>query len=124
MATELIGGTTGHSAAAAPPPPTRATAPPESAARQIGASTAVPQGADATPPTLRDVREAVAKIEQVIGPNAQDLRFSIDEDTGTTVIKLIDTQTQTVLRQIPTVEAIEISKSLNKLQGLLVREKA
>lgn len=123
MATELIGGTTRHSAAALPPP-TRATALFEPAARFVGASKTVPQGADALPPTLREIREAVAKIEQVIGPNAQDLRFSIDEDSGTTVIKLIDTQTQTVLRQIPTVEAIEISKALNKLQGLLVREKA
>ena len=121
MATELVSATSGYSAAAAPPP--RPGTPSEPATPKIGASKAVPQGADA-PPTLREVREAVQKIEQVMGSNAQDLRFSIDQDTGTTVIKLIDTQTETVLRQIPTVEAIEISKALNKLQGLLVREKA
>lgn len=75
-------------------------------------------------PSLGEVHDAVKKIEQVVSPAAQDLRFSIDEDTGITVVKLIDTQTQTVLRQIPTVEVMEISKALDKLQGLLVREKA
>ena len=40
------------------------------------------------------------------------------------MIKLIDTKTDTVLRQITTIEALEISKALDKLQGLLVRETA
>ncbi|MGV8900093.1 MAG: flagellar protein FlaG [Burkholderiaceae bacterium] len=75
-------------------------------------------------PSTDEVRDAVKKIEHMISPTAQDLRFSIDEDTGITVVKLIDSQTQTVLRQIPTVEVMEISKALDKLQGLLVREKA
>jgi len=76
------------------------------------------------PPGMDDVRDAVRKIEDAIVPSAQDLRFTIDEDTGTPIIKLIDTTTNTVLRQIPTVEALEISKALDKLQGLLVRETA
>ena len=76
------------------------------------------------PPRMEDVREAVKKMEEAIVPGSQDLRFTIDEDTGTPIIKLIDTRTDTVLRQIPTVEALEISKALDKLQGLLVRETA
>lgn len=76
------------------------------------------------PPGKDQVRDAVRKIEDLVAPSAQDLRFSIDEDTGITVVRLIDTQTQTVLRQIPTQEVIEISKALDKLQGLLVKDKA
>lgn len=75
-------------------------------------------------PAIDDVRDAVRKIEDVVSPAAQDLRFSIDDETGITVVKLIDTETQTVLRQIPTEEVMEISKALDKLQGLLVRNKA
>lgn len=75
-------------------------------------------------PGQEQLRDAVGKIEQLVSPSASDLRFSIDEDTGITVVKLIDTQTQTVLRQIPTQEVIEISKALDKLQGLLVKDKA
>lgn len=83
-----------------------------------------PVAASGKPATMDELRDAVKKIQDNIGPGAQDLRFSIDEDTGTPVIKLIDTKTDTVLRQIPTVEALEISKALDKLQGLLVRETA
>lgn len=75
-------------------------------------------------PGQEQLRDAIGKIEQLVTPSASDLRFSIDEDTGITVVKLIDTQTQTVLRQIPTQEVIEISKALDKLQGLLVKDKA
>ena len=116
MAIEQIGAAAG--AAAQPSPAVNARAP---AAPVTGAKAALPVKGT---PGIDEVRDAVKKIEQVVSPATQDLRFSIDHDTGTTVIKLIDTQTQTVLRQIPTVEIMEISKALGKLQGLLVREKA
>ncbi len=95
---------------------------PESLAQPITGSKAV-QPAQAMP-KVEELRDAVKKIEQVVTPAAQGLRFSIDEDSGTTVVKLIDTETMLVLRQIPTVEVMEISKALGKLQGLLVKEKA
>jgi flagellar protein FlaG len=78
----------------------------------------------ATAPGKKEVAEAIKKIEQVVTPSNQGLRFSIDEDSGITVVKLIDSQTQTVLRQIPTLEVIQISKALDKLQGLLLKDKA
>ena len=123
MALDQIGGT----ASASAPPLTSVNAravtpPPESQVTLISGTKAV-QSTQAAP-SMGEVRDAVKKIEQVISPAAQDLHFSIDEDTGITVVKLIDTQTQTVLRQIPTVEVMEISKALDKLQGLLVKEKA
>lgn len=123
MAIEQIGGSASASAPPLASVNTRAAAPaPESQITLISGAKAV-QSTKATPGT-EEVRDAIKKIEQVVSPAAQDLRFSIDEETGITVVKLIDTQTQTVLRQIPTLEVIEISKALDKLQGLLVREKA
>ena len=109
------------------PPPTAlqaraVAASPESLTPAITGSKAV-QPALAEP-GIDEVRDALKKIEQVVSPVAQGLRFSIDEDSGTTVIKLIDTQTLLVLRQIPTVEVMEISRALGKLQGLLVKEQA
>jgi len=123
MAVEQIGSSSSTSAPPLVSVNARAVVPaPESQVALITGSKAV-QSTQAAPST-DEVRDAVKKIEQVVSPAAQDLRFSIDEETGITVVKLIDTQTQTVLRQIPTVEVMEISKALDKLQGLLVREKA
>ena len=73
---------------------------------------------------MGQVKQAVQDINKSLHAPAQGLQFSIDEDSGTTVIKLIDTETMLVLRQIPTVEVMEISKALGKLQGLLVKEQA
>ena len=122
MAVEQIGGASGIAAMPLVAENARPNATSASQTTQPGAGKAVAAAAPA--PSTDDVRDAIKKIEQVIPPSAQDLRFSIDQESGVTIVKLIDTQTQTVLRQIPTVEVMEISKALDKLQGLLVKEKA
>jgi flagellar protein FlaG len=40
------------------------------------------------------------------------------------VVKVIDQNTQEVVRQIPSKEALEIAKSLDKMRGLLIRQTA
>jgi flagellar protein FlaG len=52
------------------------------------------------------------------------VRFSVDEDTGRTVVKVVDTQTDKVLRQIPTVEALKLWRSIEQMQGVMLRDKA
>lgn len=83
---------------------------------------------DPPPPSpssnVKELQDAIEKIEKVVQPVAQDLKFSIDEDTGKTVIKVIDTGTKEVIRQIPSEELIAIARALDKLQGLLVKQKA
>lgn len=111
---------------APPAPQAAAPAAPPSTARSTPVSSVVATK-PAEPheaPGQEELRDAVGKIEESMGASASDLRFSIDEDTGITVVKLIDTQTQTIIRQIPTQEVIEISKALDKMQGLLVKDKA
>ncbi|MDA0189672.1 MAG: flagellar protein FlaG, partial [Proteobacteria bacterium] len=59
-----------------------------------------------------------------VSPVASDIQFSIDEDTGTTVVKIIDRTTDEVIRQIPSEEMLDIAKALDRLQGLLIKQKA
>ncbi|SET50402.1 flagellar protein FlaG [Nitrosomonas marina] len=70
------------------------------------------------------IEQAAEKIKETVNNLAQNLKFSIDEDTGKTVIKVMDTQTQEVIRQIPSQEAISIARTLDKVQGLLLNDKA
>lgn len=51
------------------------------------------------------------------------LQFSIDDDSGRTVVKVVDKQTDEVLRQIPSEEMLDIARALGKLKGLLVEQK-
>lgn len=83
---------------------------------------AVTQAARAA--SASEVRKAVSDINRTIQAISQNLEFSVDTDANEVVVKVIDQQTKQVLRQIPTVEALEIAKSLDKLQGLLIRQQA
>ncbi|MBY0483158.1 flagellar protein FlaG [Nitrosomonas sp.] len=70
------------------------------------------------------IRQAVQNIQGAVDNLAHNLRFSIDEDTGKTIIKVVDTHTDEVIRQFPTEQAIEIARTLDKVQGLLFNDKA
>jgi flagellar protein FlaG len=75
-------------------------------------------------PSRDELESAVQTLNRFTEVAAQDLRFSIDEESGKTIVRVVDVATQAVLRQIPNAEALSISRSLDKMQGLLVREKA
>ena len=70
------------------------------------------------------INKAVQEINKTIQATSQNLEFSVDHDSSMVVVKLIDQQTKQVLRQIPTQEVLEIAKSLDKLQGLLIKQTA
>lgn len=74
--------------------------------------------------TREQVNQAVEAINKTIQSASQNLEFSVDGDTSGVVVKVVDQQTRQVLRQIPTEEALEIAKSLDKLQGLLIKQTA
>lgn len=71
-----------------------------------------------------DVEKAVKTLNEFTGMVAQDILFSMDEGSGKTIVKVVDSQTKEVLRQLPSEEALDIAKSLEKMQGLLIHEKA
>ncbi len=69
-----------------------------------------------------ELDEAVDSVSRFV--NNDNLEFTIDEESGRRLIRLVDRQTQEVLRQIPSEEMLQIAKALDKLQGLLVHQKA
>ncbi len=85
---------------------------------------AAPAAVKPDPVKPDQVKDAVQQIEKFTQNIAQNLKFSVDEDTGKTVVKIVDTQTQEVIRQIPSEEAISIARTLDKVQGLLLNGKA
>lgn len=97
-----------------------------SAARAATAAAIVNGKAGADTPTLDQVNQAVAALNQSPQARSQGLEFSIDSDTKRTVVKVIDQSTQEVLRQIPTPEALEIAKALEATSnnGWLIRQTA
>jgi flagellar protein FlaG len=73
---------------------------------------------------LEKLRAAVEKIQEFVSSTASDIEFSIDEESGRTIVKVIDRETEDVIRQIPSQEMLDLAKALDRLQGLLIKQKA
>lgn len=75
-------------------------------------------------PAPAEVEKALKTLNEFTAMVAQDVSFTMDEESGKTIVKVVDTATQEVLREFPSAEALSIARSIDKMQGLLIREKA
>ena len=82
------------------------------------------EGTAVAAPSREQVGDAVKKINDGMRASSQSLEFAIDEDSKDIVVKIIDQNTREVVRQIPSVEALEIAKSLDRMRGLLISQTA
>lgn len=128
---------TGSTSAAFLPPPHRdATARRESATpgeASAPEATLMPQAitsakqvTDSSPTSVKkeELAKELSKINAFVQGRASNVQFVTDEDTGLDIVKVIDTSTKEVIRQMPTQEAVQIAKALDQLKGLLIRQKA
>lgn len=63
-------------------------------------------------PKPADVKESVDRLNDLIQSVRRELHFSVDEDSGRTVIKVIDSKTQEIVRQIPAEEVMTLVERL------------
>lgn len=77
-----------------------------------------------TAATQENVDQAVQQVNDMLQTLSQKLEFSVDKDTDAFVVKVVDKDTKELIRQIPSEEMLELAKALDKLQGLLIKDKA
>jgi flagellar protein FlaG len=70
------------------------------------------------------LENAVKKLNDFVAPAVQAIRFELDQNTERMVVKVIDSASQRVLRQIPNEQVLVMSQTLDKLQGLVVNHTA
>ena len=76
-------------------------------------------------PSAAQLQDAVDSINQAMKQANSNLEFSIDRDTKKTIVKVVEAQTGTVIKQFPSEEVIAISKAIDSYQkGWLVEQKA
>ena len=101
---------------------------PSAAASKKAASDPVQENAEVQPPkpvpTENQVSQALKNINNLLESRSQDLEFSVDSASARTIVKVVDKNTQEVIRQMPTQEALEIAKALDQLHSLLIRQTA
>jgi flagellar protein FlaG len=92
---------------------------PASADNASAAAMARPVAADGA-----QLEAVVREANRTIAPLASNIVFSVDQESGRTVVKVVDSDTQELIRQIPSPEMLGISHELDRLQGLLLKHKA
>ena len=75
-------------------------------------------------PSEEELQASTKKVQEFVNSAVNDIEFSIDEDSGQTVVKIVDRATKNVIRQMPSEEMLELAEALDKLQGLFIKQKA
>ena len=75
-------------------------------------------------PSNEELRAAVKSVSETVKNINNSLSFSIDDSTGQTVVRVVDNDTQEVIKQIPSKEMLALAKALDQITGLLVKQKA
>ncbi len=71
-----------------------------------------------------ELDQAVKQINDFVQDIQRNIEFSVDDDTGRTVIKVYDSSSEELIRQIPNEEVLELAKNLKNSNGLLFNAKA
>ncbi len=66
------------------------------------------------------MKAAAEQIESYLKSVGRELQFSVDEETGETVITVRDASTGEIVRQIPKAEAMRIAHALGTRTNALI----
>lgn len=79
-----------------------------------------------SPPTKEALEETITKINDFVQSIQRELHFSIDEESGETVVKVVEKATNEVVRQIPAEDIMETLKNLNQntASGVIISKQA
>ncbi|WP_295719697.1 flagellar protein FlaG [uncultured Halovibrio sp.] len=65
-----------------------------------------------------ELNEAVSRLNDFVQSVQRDLEFDVNDDTGQTVVRVIDQQTDEVVRQIPDDLALKLAENLQQDEPL------
>ena len=72
----------------------------------------------------KELDQALARVREVFQKADSRMEFSVDPDLGRVIVKIMDGESGTVIRQIPQQEVLDLAKSLETPTGLLLHHKA
>ena len=92
---------------------------------KVAATEIKPSGVhEAAQPTREVVEQAARDIQSFVQKMGRNLNFSIDESTGYHVVRVINPDTGELVRQLPSEELLKIARDFERLNHVLVSQKA
>ncbi len=92
---------------------------------QVANTVIKPSNVDAaSQPTREVVAKAAADIQQFVQSMGRNLSFSVDETTGYHVVRVVNPNTGELVRQLPSEELLKIARDFQRLNNVLISQKA
>ncbi|MFV8833596.1 flagellar protein FlaG [Aquisalimonas sp. APHAB1-3] len=76
------------------------------------------------PASRSEVQGAIDQINDAVQMVRTDLEFSVDDDTGRAVVKVLESRSDEVIRQIPAEEILTIAENIEEMRGILFDDQA
>ena len=76
------------------------------------------------PAEMAELEKAVENLNHALQDIKRELRFSVDDDTGRTIVKVINADTDEVVRQIPSEQLLNAVRHMDQQAGLLLDTEA
>ncbi len=71
-----------------------------------------------------NLEKMVTGLNELVHELHRELQFSLDDESGEVVIKVIDRETDTVIRQLPAEEVLRLRKRLQEAAGAIFHDQA
>ncbi len=84
----------------------------------------LPPARESSLPPKDKLDTATMELAEYAQSMQRDLHFSVDEESGETVIKVVESESQRLVRTIPSEEFLHASREFNGSVGNLLRAKA
>lgn len=75
-------------------------------------------------PTAEQLTEMAEQMDKFVGSFTHELKFRVDEDSGRSVVTVLDSKSGDTIRQIPTEELLDVIARLAEASGGLIDVKA
>lgn len=75
-------------------------------------------------PSRQPLEQAVSNIEGFVQKISRDLNFALDDSSGRMVVKVTDRASGSVVRQIPSEDALRLAENLEQVRSLLFKAEA
>ncbi|MFH0925223.1 MAG: flagellar protein FlaG [bacterium] len=74
--------------------------------------------------SLEQIEKAVDQVDKIVQSINKRLSFFVDKESGRFAVKVIDKETNKVIRQIPPEEILNLSARIKEMVGILLDEKS
>jgi flagellar protein FlaG len=75
-------------------------------------------------PSVAELTGALDQLNGYMEETQRGLRFSMDDVSGRTIVRVVDTETDEVIRQIPSEEMLTVIRNISEIAGKIFDEVA